>query len=274
MGNPRRLEPRWYHIRLNQLLSLLEGGRPVPTSSTWDAVSSSIRKMRQRRRRWWGRISPQTVRSWARLARLERVVEQILAILVPQITTAATSVCRPSHRNEINQTQYIDKFAFSPVVMQRQAPRCQFFRSRNKLCKSRRPYPQRRISERIVVQTDDVPVPQTLEEVVEMVKAVKIAPREHIFQPGDHECFRRHAVHRQGCPHDPAESTRRRHGRRHACCDTATGPSDSDGGKDGGSPARALHRQNCGRAWDLADQPGTSSSKSRRSGTSTRSLPK
>ena len=42
--------------------------------------------------------------------------------------------------------------------------------------------PQRRISERIVVQFDDVPVPQTLEEVVVVVKAVKIVPQERISE--------------------------------------------------------------------------------------------
>ena len=40
--------------------------------------------------------------------------------------------------------------------------------------------PQGRISERTVVQTDDVPVPQTLEEVVEVVNAVKIVSQERI----------------------------------------------------------------------------------------------
>ena len=54
-GNPRRLEPRWYHIRLNQLHILLGrhagGWRFVPTSDV-GAVVSSVRKMRQRRRRW------------------------------------------------------------------------------------------------------------------------------------------------------------------------------------------------------------------------------
>ena len=55
VGNPRRLEPRWNLTRLNQLLSLLGrnagGGRLVPTFDV-GAASSSIREMRQRRRRW------------------------------------------------------------------------------------------------------------------------------------------------------------------------------------------------------------------------------
>ena len=50
---------------------------------------------------------------------------------------------------------------------------CQSFRSTNFL-EVAKIIPQGRISERIVVQTDDVLVPQTLEEVVEVVKAVKI----------------------------------------------------------------------------------------------------
>ena len=78
-----------------------------------------------------------------------------------------------------------------------------------------------------------------------------------VGQPGDHECrVSADAVYRQGCRRDPAESARRRHGRRYAVGDATTGPSDSDGGKDGGSPARAVHRQNCGHACDRADHPG------------------
>ena len=51
VGNPRRLEPRWNLIRLNQLGRNAGGGRLVPTFDV-GAVSSSIREMRQRRRRW------------------------------------------------------------------------------------------------------------------------------------------------------------------------------------------------------------------------------
>ena len=65
VGYPRRLEPTWNHIWLNQLHILLGrhagGDRLVPTSDV-GAVSSSTRKMKQRRRRWWGRISPQLFR--------------------------------------------------------------------------------------------------------------------------------------------------------------------------------------------------------------------
>ena len=42
--------------------------------------------------------------------------------------------------------------------------------------------PQVRISERIVVQTDDVPAPQILKEVVEVVKAVKFCPSGTYFR--------------------------------------------------------------------------------------------
>ena len=91
--------------------------------------------------------------------------------------------------NEINQAtkyveilqQYIDKVALLPVAMQRQAPRRQFLRSRNKLRKSRRPF-LRRISERIVVKTTDVPVPQILKEVAEVVKAVNTASQDRISE--------------------------------------------------------------------------------------------
>ena len=40
--------------------------------------------------------------------------------------------------------------------------------------------PQKRIPERIVGQIDDVPVPQTLNEIVKVGKAIKIVPRESI----------------------------------------------------------------------------------------------
>ena len=60
MGYPQWLEPRWNHFRLNHLHIFwgchAGGGRPVPTSDVC-AVFSSIRKMRQRRRRWLGTAS-------------------------------------------------------------------------------------------------------------------------------------------------------------------------------------------------------------------------
>ena len=103
--------------------------------------------------------------------------------------------------------------------------------------------------------TVGVPVPQILEEIVEVVKAVKIVPQERISaricgqivdmpvpldQPGDQICrIPADTVHRQGCC-------------RYACGVAATGPSDSDCAEDGGSPARAGHRQNFGRACGQA----------------------
>ena len=43
---------------------------------------------------------------------------------------------------------------------------------------------------------------------------------------------------------------------RFACCDAATGPSNSDCGEDGRRPGRAVHRQSRGSTCDHADQPG------------------
>ena len=63
-----------------------------------------------------------------------------------------------------------------------------------------------------------------------------------VARPGDQECRDSAVTPRQGC--------------RDASGDAATGPADSDCGEDGGSPARAVHRQSCGRACDQADQPG------------------
>ena len=63
-------------------------------------------------------------------------------------------------------------------------------------------------------------------------------------QPGDQACrVSAEGVHRQGCCR--------------AYCDTATGPSDSDSGEDVGSLARAVHRQNSGRACDQAVDAAT-----------------
>ena len=79
-------------------------------------------------------------------------------------------------------------------------------------------------------------MPQILNEIAEVGKAIKIVPQECISgriceqidddlvpvdQPGDQAC------------RDPQ-----------ACGVAATGPSDSDCGKDGGSPAHAVHRRN------------------------------
>ena len=64
-----------------------------------------------------------------------------------------------------------------------------------------------------------------------------------VDQPSDQAC------------RDPAGPLCRQ-GCRHACGCATTGPSNSDSGKDGGRPALAVHRQNCGHACDQADQPG------------------
>ena len=66
----------------------------------------------------------------------------------------------------------------------------------------------------------------------------------HADAPGDHTC------------RDPVDS-KRRQGCRHACGDGTTGPSDSDSGEVCGSPARAFHRQNSGRACDQAVDAAT-----------------
>ena len=42
--------------------------------------------------------------------------------------------------------------------------------------------PQKRIPERIVGQVDDLPVPQILNEIVEVVKAVKTVPQDRISE--------------------------------------------------------------------------------------------
>ena len=97
VGNPRRLEPRWNLIRLNQLLSLLGRNAGGPTCPYLrrgrclffhpgdEAASASL----------VGRDQPPDGSVLARLARLERVVEQILAISVPQITKDTATM--PQH---------------------------------------------------------------------------------------------------------------------------------------------------------------------------------
>ena len=50
----------------------------------------------------------------------------------------------------------------------------------DKIAEVTKPTPQGRFSERTVVQTEVVPVPQILKEVVEVVKAVKTVPQERI----------------------------------------------------------------------------------------------
>ena len=100
--------------------------------------------------------------------------------------------------------------------------------------------PLKRISEKIDEQIDVAPashsLPQIVNEIAEVGKATKIVPQECISgricdqidddlvpvdQPGDQTC------------RNPQ-----------ACGVAATGPSVSDSGKDGGSPAHAVHRRN------------------------------
>ena len=91
---------RWNRIGLDQLHILLGrqagagGSRPVLTSDV-GAVSSSIRKVRERRRRWLRSDQHPDGSVLERIARLERVVEQIMAISVPQILK--DSAIMPQH---------------------------------------------------------------------------------------------------------------------------------------------------------------------------------
>ena len=100
--------------------------------------------------------------------------------------------------------------------------------------------PEEHISER--TQIVDIPVPPFLEElqvrILERVEQIVDVPVP-LDRPGDQACrIPADTVHRQGCCR--------------AYCDTATGPSVSDCGEGGGSPAHAAHRQNYGRASDHA----------------------
>ena len=66
--------------------------------------------------------------------------------------------------------------------MLRQAPRRRFPQIQEQIVEVAKIIPQRRISERIVVKTTDVPVPQILTEVAEVVKAVNTAPQDRISE--------------------------------------------------------------------------------------------
>ena len=97
--------------------------------------------------------------------------------------------------------------------------------------------PRARMSERITEQI------QTSEEVVEVVKAVRNVPQkrisEKIGEQIDDDIF---LVDQRG---------------DQACRGQAmTGPSHSNFVEDGGSPAGAVRRHSCGHAFDQADQPG------------------
>ena len=109
--------------------------------------------------------------------------------------------------------------------------------------------PQERISEGFDVQIVDAPVshsqPQILNEVVEVVKVVKNHPQERISGKIDEQ------IDDDTVPVDqPGDQVRRD---RQACGVATTGPSVSDCGEGGGSPAGSAHRQNYGRASDHAD---------------------
>ena len=144
--------------------------------------------------------------------------------------------------------------------------------------------PQKRIPERVVGQNNDVPVPQILNEIVEVVKAVKNVPQERISEkigeqidddivpvdqpgdqarrdpqacvvattgPSDSDCGEDSGnpdqPGDQACQ-DPADSKHRQGSCRSACGDATTGPSDLDGVDDRGRPADAVRWQNYGGA--------------------------
>ena len=107
-----------------------------------------------------------------------------------------------------------------------------------------------RIPERIVGQIDDVPMPQILKEVVEVVKAVKNHPQERISGKIGEQ------IDDDTVPVDrPGDQVRRD---PQACGVATTGPSVSYCGEGGGSPAGSVHRQNYGRASDHAVLPSDS----------------
>ena len=104
--------------------------------------------------------------------------------------------------------------------------------------------PQKLIPERIVGQMDDVPVPQILNEIVEVVKAVKIVHQERISEGIGEQ------IDDDILPVDqPGDQAR---------CDTQDsgdaekGLSDSDCIEDSGSPAGEVRRQSCGLAGTVS----------------------
>ena len=123
------------------------------------------------------------------LARLERVVEQILAALVPQITKdfATMSQHAPAERVQLTTAERYqpgDQVRRVSAAVHRQGcpmaccdattglspPVPQIQEQIEEVAKTS---PQRRISERIVVKTTVALVPHKLKEVAEVVKAVK-----------------------------------------------------------------------------------------------------
>ena len=104
--------------------------------------------------------------------------------------------------------------------------------------------PQKRIPERIVRQIDDVPVPQILNEIVEVVKAVKTVPQDRISEEVGEQ------IDDDIVPVDQRGDQ--------ACCDTQAcgdaekGPSDSDCIEDSGNPSGEVRRQSCGLAGTVS----------------------
>ena len=96
-------------------------------------------------------------RSWLPLCHRSRMTSP------PCCSTPQRIACRQRRWNEINK-------ATSDATTGPSSPVPQIQEQIEEVAKT---YPQRRISERIVVKTTDVPVPQILKEVAEVVKAVK-----------------------------------------------------------------------------------------------------
>ena len=144
---------------------------------------------------WVGRDQPPDVSVLACLARLELVVEQILAALVPQITEdfAAMAQHAPAERVQITtveRDQPGDQVRRDSAAVHRQG--CPFAccdattgpsppvpSIQEQIEEVAKTFPQRRISKRIVVKTTDLPVPQILKEVV---KAVNTEFQEEIYE--------------------------------------------------------------------------------------------
>ena len=233
------------------------------------------------------------------LARLERVVEQILAIFVPQITKdiATMSQHAPAERVQMttaDRDQPGDQVRRDSAAVHRQgcpSACCDattgfsppFPRIQEQIVEVAKIIPQRRISERIVVKTTDVPVPQILTEVAEVVKAVNTAPQdrdepfhplkeeiheviklplmerilertaEHIVQVPVPQILKEVAEVVKAVKNVPQERIPEKTG------EPTTGPSDTDDFQDCESPAGAVHRRSSGRACcDTATGPSVS----------------
>ena len=125
-------------------------------------------------------------------------MEQISAILVPQITKdfATMSQHAPAERVQmttVERDQPGDQVRRDSAAVHRQG--CLFACCdattgpsppvppiQEQIEEVAKTFPQRRISERIVVKTTDLPVPQILKEVAEVVKAVNTEFQEEIYE--------------------------------------------------------------------------------------------